>query len=146
MAGQHTRRQHVVSAFYLRGFASGAEQQLRCAPRNCRPEFTVHVGDASVHSDFYSIVSQDGTNDDTLESWLAEVEAEASPVLRSILAGETPPTVGDDRLALSEGIAAQRLRGEATRTMLSQAHELIGAVTSRVSTESLGILVLLCSS
>lgn len=130
MAAKRTRRQHVVSAFSLRGFANAAGQ-LRCAPRDCEDEFTVSVGDASIHSDFYSIVSQDGTKDDALESWLAEVEDGAAPVLRSVLAGEAPPSVGDDRLALSGWIAAQYLRGVAARTMLSQAHEMIGAVTSQ---------------
>lgn len=127
---QRPKRHHVVSAFYLRGFAD-ERGQLQCAPRDGSPEFRVAVGDATVHTDFYTFTDTDGEPSSDFEDWMAEIERHAAPVLLSLIAGNAPPSVGDERLALSGWIALQYLRTESQRTMMSQLDALVRSITEQ---------------
>lgn len=110
---ERVRRQHVVSRFYLKGFASDAERIRRVT----LPGDTTHVlstRDASVIKDFYTVTLPDGTQSDMFEKAFSEVEGPASEALRALLAG-TWPITGNHRAALATWIALQHLRAEDVR-------------------------------
>lgn len=119
------RRHHLVSRFYLRGFADGT--RLRCAPRDGGDEFLTSIGDATVRNDFYTVTAPDGTRSDAFEAWMGEVESDARPVLDTLVAGEQPPPVGDERLNFAGWVALMHLRGDAQRRMVTQVGALFDA-------------------
>ncbi|PPH89826.1 DUF4238 domain-containing protein [Rathayibacter sp. AY1D5] len=127
---QRPKRHHVVSAFYLRGFADERDQ-LQCAPRDGSPEFRTAVGNATVHTDFYTFDDTDGEPSGDFEDWMAGIERDAAPVLLSLVAGNAPPPVGDERMALAGWIALQYLRTESQRAMMSQLDALVRTITEQ---------------
>lgn len=140
MATQRAKRHHLVSAFYLKGFADETGG-LCCSPRDGSLEYRTKVDDATVQSDFYSVTAADGSKSDIFERWMGEVEGGAAPVLGSLIAREHPPAVGDGRLALAGWIALQHLRGEAQRGMIAQLDALLRAVQSAGSVDGLDDLM-----
>jgi len=110
---KRVRRQHVVSRFYLNGFASDVGRIRRVALPG-EPAHVLSTGDASVIKDFYTITLPDGTQSDMFEKAFGEVEGPASAALRKLLGG-TWPITGDHRAALATWIALQHLRAEDVR-------------------------------
>lgn len=112
--GKLVRRQHVVSRFYLNGFASEVNQ-IRRVTLPGDQEFLLSTSDAGVIKDFYMITLPDGTRSDAFEHAFNEVEGPAAGALRAITAGSWP-IVGEHRAALATWIALQYLRSEDVRT------------------------------
>lgn len=110
---ERVRRQHVVSRFYLNGFASDAGRIRRVSLLG-EPAHVLSTGDASVIKDFYTITLPDGSQSDMFEKAFGEVEGPASEALRTLLAG-TWPITGEHRAALATWIALQHLRAEDVR-------------------------------
>lgn len=110
---RRVRRQHTVSRFYLRGFATEADRIKRL---ELGTENAVHltINDASVVKDFYSVRLPDGSISDVFEKQFSEIEGPASEALSKVLAG-LHPIEGTERLALASWIALQHLRGEEIR-------------------------------
>ncbi|XVV02508.1 DUF4238 domain-containing protein [Actinosynnema sp. CA-248983] len=110
---KHTRRQHIVSQFYLKGFANERDVLRRVV----LPGDKVHpisTSDATVINDFYTITMPDGSQSDMFERAFAKIEQSAAEALRAMLGGKWP-LVGDDRAALASWIALQYLRAEHIR-------------------------------
>jgi hypothetical protein len=108
------RRQHVVSRFYLKGFANEGGQLTRVL----LPGDHSHpssVNDASVIKDFYTLDLTDGTKTDLFERLFSEVEYPASLALRAVRDGVWPLS-GVQKSHLAGWIALQHLRAEAVRT------------------------------
>ena len=85
-------RQHVVSNFYLRGFADDRKQVRRVElPGDKR--FNVATSNASVVKDFYTITLPDGTRSDAFERMFSEIEDVASSALRAVVAEGVWPVV-----------------------------------------------------
>ena len=107
------RRQHVVSRFYLNGFATNMGRVRRVTLPG-EPAHVLSTGDAGVIKDFYTITLPDGTQSDMFEKAFGEVEGPASEALRRLLGG-TWPITGGHRTALATWIALQHLRSEDVR-------------------------------
>lgn len=108
------RRQHVVSRFYLKGFADHREQLRRVLLPGDRSHLS-SINDASVIKDFYTVELSDGTQTDLFERIFSEVEYPASVALRAVRDGAWPlDEVQKSHLA--GWIALQHLRAEAVRT------------------------------
>lgn len=112
------RRQHLVSRFYLKGFANAAGQLRRVLLPGDRAHLT-NVDDASVIKDFYTVDLSDGTRTDLFERLFAEVEYPASAVLRAVREGQWPLNESQ-KTELAGWIALQHLRGEAVRAGQTQ--------------------------
>jgi hypothetical protein len=78
-------RQHVVSHFYLKGFANEAWQLQRIVLPGDRSHL-IATSDATVVKDFNTVVLPDGTQSDMFERAFAIIEQPASASLREILA------------------------------------------------------------
>lgn len=110
---KRVRRQHVVSQFYLKGFASEANQLRRIYLPGDRSHLMA-TSDATVIKDFYTITFPDGSQSDFFERRFAGIEREAAAAFRAALGGSWP-LAADDRLALASWIALQHLRSEKVR-------------------------------
>ena len=111
------RRHHVVSKFYLTGFADGARQLTRVAlPGN--KSHLMSVDDATVAKDFYNVRLPSGEMSDVFERLWSEMEAPAAAVLDEVVGGlwPLPPT---QKATLASWIALQHLRGQETRSSLT---------------------------
>ena len=113
--GKRTRRQHVVSAFYLRGFANEGGRLFRTPLTGDAPH-PVAVTDATVRNDFYTITGPAGEPSDVFERFFAQLEGDAVPGLKSLTAPEPRFPVGEIRASLSMWIALQYLRSEGVRS------------------------------
>ena len=111
---ERVRRQHVVSRFYLNGFAND-DRRVRRVTLPGEPAHVLSTGDASVIKDFYTVTLPDGTESDMFEKAFSEVEGPASDALRTLLEG-TWPLTGHHRAALATWIALQHLRAEDIRS------------------------------
>lgn len=116
MGGQErkiVRRQHVVSRFYLNGFATtgGRVRRVRLPGDDNRE---LSTKDVAVLRDFYTIELPDGTKSDVFEKLFSEIESVAAPALQAVLAG-TWPLQGEQRMALAGWIALQHLRTQDVR-------------------------------
>lgn len=109
---KRVRRQHVVSKFYLKGFAKA--EQLTRVPLGGRPHIQ-NVSDATVVKDFYSVPTASGEVSDYFERSFAELEGVAARALAITLAGTQWPLDPADKLALATWIALQFLRTESVR-------------------------------
>ncbi|MFI6319827.1 DUF4238 domain-containing protein [Nonomuraea sp. NPDC050556] len=109
-----TRRQHIVSNFYLREFADERNQVWRVVlPGDKQHEVGTH--NASVTKDFYTITLPDGTKSDFFEKYFSEIEADAASALREIVHENKWPIRGGSREALATWVALQHLRSEGVR-------------------------------
>lgn len=117
--GKLVRRQHVVSQFYLKGFANEASQLRRVVLPGGSNSHIVSTSDASVIKDFYTVTLPDGSQSDMFEHAFGSVEQSAADALRNVREGAWPLT-GELRAALSSWLALQHLRGEDVRS--SQTH------------------------
>ncbi|WP_344656736.1 DUF4238 domain-containing protein [Catenulispora subtropica] len=117
------RRQHIVSKFYLSGFANGTKRvmQIRLAGGNPQP---ISITDATVISHFYTVTLPDGTRSDAFEDAMSELERAAATSLRRILSGTWPlPTA--DREAVASWIALQYLRTAAVRRTFQELSDFL---------------------
>jgi hypothetical protein len=107
------RRHHVVSNFYLKGFANDDALIAQVALPDPTPVL-VSTTNATVVKDFYTIELPDGTASDFMELAFSEIEGAASAALASVLDGKWP-LVGQDRGDLAAWLALQYLRGVGVR-------------------------------
>lgn len=110
---QQVRRQHVVSKFYLKGFAAEEKRLVRVAV-DTGEGAPLSVNDATVIKDFYSVDLGDGQLDDYFERQFGLVEEAAASALRSVV-GSVWPLRGEERDALATWIALQHFRSEGIR-------------------------------
>ncbi|WFE56599.1 DUF4238 domain-containing protein [Micromonospora sp. WMMD712] len=110
---KRVRRQHVVSQFYLKGFATDA-RQIRRTTLPGTHEATLATADATVNKDFYTIILPDGTKSDAFERAFAELETSAAAAFQAASTG-TWPLTGQLRHAVAAWIALQHLRTEGIR-------------------------------
>ena len=113
MSQQRIKRQHVVSAFYLRGFAENGTRLSRTA-LDTGLTHAVAVSDATVIKDFYSLPGPDGELSDHFERMFGEIEGLAAAALKAVLTHAALPP-GEQREALAVWIALQYLRSEGIR-------------------------------
>ncbi len=107
------RRQHVVSRFYLSGFANPAGLLQRVGLPGDRSH-PVSVNDASVVKDFYTVTLPDGSATDLFERLFGEVEQPAATVLRDVRDGAWPLGPAP-KATLAGWIALQHLRSQSIR-------------------------------
>lgn len=89
-----TKRQHFVPRFYLAHFADNNElvwtyDTLEAAVRSSKPEQT------AVESNFYSPADNEGNYNDSLETWLSQVESDGAALYPRVLRGD--PLEGNER-------------------------------------------------
>lgn len=111
--GKRIRRQHVVSRFYLNGFANDSNG-IRRVTLPGDESHLLSTTNAGVIKDFYTVTLPDGTQSDAFEQAFGQVEGPAAEALRAIESGEWP-VAGERRAALAEWIALQHLRSEDVR-------------------------------
>ncbi|MCX4608693.1 DUF4238 domain-containing protein [Streptomyces mirabilis] len=107
------RRHHTVPRLLLRRFADG--ERLVRVPLDGGEPMLVGVGDVTVRRDFYSMRTEDGQLDDTVENLLSDLEGQAAPVIRKIIQERLWPLPVGDRAILGQWIAAQHVRIPAVR-------------------------------
>lgn len=105
-------RHHTVPAFYLRRFAYG-NGRLLVRDRPTGRLFPPRTVSKIAITDFYTVVSQDGTFDGRLEQLLARVEGEAAQLLKLLLSPyrRPGPLTGAEQATLSQFLAFQMVRG-----------------------------------
>jgi hypothetical protein len=135
------RRHHVVSRFYLRGFADTRKLIMR-RPLNGKAHLQ-SLNDATVHTDFYTVRAE-GVEQDYVEKQLSQAETEAAKAFNTILDFKTWPPTPEDRLAVSVWIGLQYLRGENRRRMVEELHHVyleseVGAATVNQLRDLIGI-------
>ncbi|MGP9490452.1 DUF4238 domain-containing protein [Glutamicibacter sp. 287] len=127
------RRQHVVSKFYLKGFANdiGKGQLLR-VPLPGENSYRVSVNDATVQKDFYSLTNDRGELDDSLEEAFSRIEDEAAKALQAILIEPGMPIGIDDKRDFSYWLAVQYLRTVGFRQLEQESEsQIIRAVVGQ---------------
>lgn len=130
-----TRRQHTVSRFYLRGFAT-AEGRIQRIHLSGEPAIVTNTANASVINDFYSI-PLDGKLSDYFEREFAALEGPASSSLAAIEAG-TWPLEFDQKADLAAWIALQALRVERQRSSIGHTRaEMIRLIVGSSGKEQL---------
>lgn len=124
MGQTRIRRQHLVSKFYLKGFAADE----RYLTRTVLPGTFSHrigVNDATVNNDYYTVEFEDGTVSDAAETLFGEIEAPASSALRGLLSTPVVFPDGDQRDALAAWIALQYVRTPAIRRQRDELHSAL---------------------
>jgi hypothetical protein len=123
---QRVRRQHVVSQFYLKGFANDASRVKRLGLPGT-DEIVMTTSDATVIKDYYTVELPDGTRSDMFERFFSQFEGDAAEAIRSVSSGSWP--LGDEqRTALARWVALQYLRGEEIRN----SHGALGGLHIRL--------------
>jgi hypothetical protein len=133
-------RHHTVNRAYLQRFAKN--EQLRRVPL----EGEAHLGsvnDASVVKRFYT-TSVPGLAEDAYEKVLSEVEGHAETAFRHVVDDGVFPPSPEDRVAISQWIAAQFLRTQSTRRVGDEIQRAfskmeVGVFTTGQVRESLGL-------
>lgn len=110
---RRVRRQHVISQFYLKGFANESSRIKRIELPGDEP-IVLTTSDASVIKDFYTVELLDGTPSDMFEEFFGTFEGPAATALRAVSHG-TWPLLPVDREALAAWVALQYLRGKEIR-------------------------------
>lgn len=142
MAQKPARRHHVVSKFYLRGFADEAEQVMRHPLAPGSKFVPVGIGNATVRKDFYTLQG-DGVEPDAFETAMAELEAASAPAFERLIAGGQLMS-HQDRYLVATWIALHYLRSEATRRAGEEIYRTfskleIGVFTTGQVRERLGL-------
>ncbi len=115
---QRTRRQHVVSRFYLSGFADD-QDRLRRIVLPGENSHVVSVRDATVVKDFYTVQIGSETSD-LFERLFAQFEQRAAGALARVIRGRQWPLSPGDKAALAVWVALQYLRSEGVRRSQTQ--------------------------
>lgn len=116
--GTTTRRNHVVSKFYLRYFADEAEQVTTVMLPGDR-SFAQSIGNASVETNFYTALGNDGEETDVAEEAFGQIEGAAADAWREMAAGRWPLSE-QSRVDMAGWIALQHLRGQSVRRSMDQ--------------------------
>lgn len=116
--GGQARRHHVVSKFYLKHFADVREQVTTVMLPGDRT-FPQSVGDASVNTDFYTVIDTAGQRSDAAEQALSEIEGLAASAWRELGSGVWP-LPEEHRVAMAAWLALQLLRGTGVRNSMSE--------------------------
>ncbi|WP_158102741.1 DUF4238 domain-containing protein [Lentzea kentuckyensis] len=107
-----------MSKFYLRYFANDNERLTTVMLPGDR-SFPQSIGDASVQTDFYTVIDQAGQQSDAAERALSLVEGQAAAAWREVAAGVWP--LGDEhRESVAAWVALQLLRGSKVRNSMSE--------------------------
>lgn len=143
-AQKPARRHHVVSKFYLRGFADESGQITRHPLGPGLAVVPVGIDDATVRKDFYR-VEGDGVEPDAFELAMGELESATAPAFEQLIAGHEPLS-HQDRYNLSIWIALHFLRSEATRRAGEEIYRAfskleVGVFTTGQVRERLGLAV-----
>ncbi|MFJ4171486.1 DUF4238 domain-containing protein [Paenarthrobacter sp. NPDC089714] len=109
------RKQHVVSKFYLKGFADSSNR-LRRIVLPGQKSHLISAEKASVISDFYTITLEDGQQTDYFERAFSRVEGPAAAVHKSIVENDHWPLRVGEKCDLALWIALQHLRSQGMRT------------------------------
>jgi hypothetical protein len=117
LTAKRARRQHLVSRFYVHGFATDDRQIRRVTLPGDSP-VPMSISDASVIKDFHTVTLPDGSKSDMFERWFADLEHPAATALADVQAGTWPLPAGE-REALAAWIALQHLRSKSVRDGLS---------------------------
>jgi hypothetical protein len=118
------RRHHVVSKFYLRGFADETERITRHPLAPGSTSLAIGIGDATVSKDFYRVAAV-GVEPDVFEVALGKLEAETAPAFARLIAGRTEMS-NDDRYLIAIWVALQHLRSESTRRAGGELYRAFG--------------------
>jgi hypothetical protein len=112
------RRHHVVSKFYLRYFAD-ERSQIKTVMLPGDRTFIQSITNASVQTDFYTVIDLAGQESDRVEHAFAEVEALAAEAWRILHSGIWP-LPEEHRTSMAAWLAVQLLRGSGVRDSLSE--------------------------
>jgi hypothetical protein len=107
------RRHHLVPQFLLKRFAE--RERLAMVKRDdvtSTPVITTPKN-AAVQTDFYAVVSADGTRSVAIETFLSAVEAQAAAAISRMDSG--PPLDREDRASIARFVAFQVARGRDKR-------------------------------
>lgn len=120
------RRHHFVPNFYLKRFANQKNQVIQY-DRERRRGYSTSVTNCAVETDFYQLLSPDGTTSNDAEEFFSLLEAESSAVFRALDAAEILESGPEshDRLTLAIYIAFQFLRTREARDLANQLGDLI---------------------
>ena len=110
------RRQHYVPQFYLRAFVS-EDRQISAWDFDTVKGFTTSTANVAVESGYYDVSF--GEVKLSAEDWLAEVEANAAPIIRGLITEPCHVEELDDTeaLHLARFMGALIVRGPAFREM-----------------------------
>jgi Protein of unknown function (DUF4238) len=108
-------RHHTVPAFYLRRFADSHERLL-VRDRPTGRQFSSTASNLAI-TDFYTVVSKDGSFDGRMEQLLAKVEGEAAQLIKLMLSPyrRPGPLTETDQVTLCQFLAFQMVRGPRRR-------------------------------
>lgn len=121
------KRHHLVPEFYLRRFANG-QGRIALHRRATGQTKTISVRDAAVGVGFYTVLDEQGTPSQRVEtSILQKLDDRAATALRRLASGPFPPAEAD-RSDLAMFIAFQALRGPAFRHQV----EAVGDITAKL--------------
>lgn len=112
------KRHHTVSRFYLSHFADEADQVTTVETPSGRT-YLQSINNASVHSDYYTIVDSNGDPSDTAEQWFGALEGIAAEAWRAVAKGKWP-LPQDQREAMAGWIALQLVRGPSIRALMHE--------------------------
>ncbi|WP_433462717.1 DUF4238 domain-containing protein [Spirillospora sp. CA-128828] len=115
---ERARRHHVVSRFYLRYFADELDRVTTVMLPGERT-FTQNIANASVQTDFYTVIDNDGHESDLAEQALSQIETLAADAWRELAAGVWP-LPEEHREAMAAWLALQLLRGSGVRNSMSE--------------------------
>ncbi|TDB96911.1 DUF4238 domain-containing protein [Actinomadura sp. 7K534] len=115
---EQARRHHVVSKFYLRYFADERDRVTTIMLPGERT-FTQNIANASVQTDFYTVIDNDGHESDLAEQALSQIETLAADAWRELAAGVWP-LPEKHRVAMAAWLALQLLRGSGVRNSMSE--------------------------
>ena len=110
-----SRRQHLVSKFYLKGFANSDGRLFR-TPLSGQAH-PVSLNDATVVNDYYSVDFGEGLSD-LFERAFGDIEKPAAVAWAQMTAGRIPEP--DGRVAAASWIALQYLRSDALRSIATE--------------------------
>ena len=118
------RNQHVVSKFYLKGFANQASMLLRIVLPGEKSHLTP-VRKATVIRDFYTVPLADGQPSDFIEVGFSVIEDPAAPILERIVSQGYWPLEPADKQILALWITLQYFRGESYRALETETEALL---------------------
>lgn len=115
---EQARRHHVVSKFYLRHFADEREQLTTVMLPGDRT-FTQSITNASVQTDFYTVIDTHGNESDLAEQALSGIETPAADAWHELAAGVWP-LPEEHRGAMAAWLALQILRSSGIRNSMNE--------------------------
>ena len=116
---EQAKRHHVVSKFYLRYFADDRKQVATVILPGDRRAFPQSINNASVHTDFYTVIDNDGQESDAAERALGYIEDAAADAWRELAAGVWP-LPDEHRANMAGWLALQLLRGSGVRESMNE--------------------------